>query len=557
MQDQRERAKIDGRATFAGAAYLMGVGLIFLLGRVGAPDGLVQALGPLFGLSAVALLGVLTRSTRVPAFFIADRAAPAPYCGLAFAAFATGVVLCLGPASPLPLAGVAIGLGLSGLIVGPLLRASGASALSDLLATRFPNALLKAAFAGLLLAIGVFVAAAGFEAAVDAFMALFAFSRAMTEAVVAGIVLLMIAPGGLAGLLWGGAASSGVLLIVLALPLAAQFFTGDVAIGAAMRNAGIWREAIAETWIADGVGDPGMNSLLVLTSALAIAALPPLTSPAIASFREGQALRAGALGVVFAALIALAVFVHFVVWPSPAGPMSRGLNASAFLLAALSLCSAGVLSASRARGTDAGGAYGRYMPLASQRLARSRALMLAIVLLCAGMSYRLTFDPKGAIVVAAALSLSLIAPALALALWSRANAAHAIGCVVVSFATAVALGVLEGRIPNAQRLLIGRFARGRPGSSPAGPPRFFLRASAIHARRVETFLWMPPSTPAARAKLRPLLALAYPASSFMASSCTRRSPAAMMRPPLAAGPPSQLVTIPPAPSMIGTSATIS
>jgi len=121
------------------------------------------------------------------------------------------------------------------------------------------------------------------------------------------------------------------------------------------------------------------------------------------------------------------------------------------------------LSASRARGTDAGGAYGRYMPLASQRLARSRALMLAIVLLCAGMSYRLTFDPKGAIVVAAALSLSLIAPALALALWSRANAAHAIGCVVVSFATAVALGVLEGRIPNAQRLLIGALCAGAAG----------------------------------------------------------------------------------------------
>lgn len=81
MQDQRERerAKIDGRAAFAAAAYLMGVGLIFLLGRVGAPDGLVQGLGPLFALAAVALLGVLTRSTRVPTFFIADRAVPAPY----------------------------------------------------------------------------------------------------------------------------------------------------------------------------------------------------------------------------------------------------------------------------------------------------------------------------------------------------------------------------------------------------------------------------------------------------------------------------------------------
>src|ERR1700722_7885291 len=108
MQDQRERerAKIDGRACFAGAAYLMGVGLIFLLGRVGAPDGLVQALGPLFALSGVALLGALTRSTRVPPVFIADRPIPAVYAGLSFAAFAAGLFLCLGPpsAAPLPLA---------------------------------------------------------------------------------------------------------------------------------------------------------------------------------------------------------------------------------------------------------------------------------------------------------------------------------------------------------------------------------------------------------------------------------------------------------------------
>jgi cation/acetate symporter len=463
MQDQRERAKIDGRATFAGAAYLMGVGLIFLLGRVGAPDRLVQALGPLFGLSAVSLLGVLTRSTRVPAFFIADRAIPAPYCGLAFAAFAAGLVLCLGPAGPLPLAGVAIGLCLSGLIVGPLLRASGASALSDLLATRFPNPLLKAGCAGLLLAIGFFVAAAGFEAAVEAFMALFELSRAVTEAVVAGIVLLMIAPGGLAGLLWGAAASAGVLLIILALPIAAQFIGGDAPIGVVIGDAAIWRDAFARGWITQGVGDPRMNSLLVLTSAIAIAALPPLTSPAIASFREGQALRAGALGVAFTALIGVAAFVNLVVWPSPAGPMSSGLKASALLLAALSLCSAGVVSASRARGTNAGGAYGRYMPLASQRLARSRALLLAVVLLCVGMAHRLTFDPKAAIVVAAALSLSLIAPALALALWSRANAAHAIACVVVSLATAATLGALEGRIPNAERLLIGALCAGAAG----------------------------------------------------------------------------------------------
>jgi cation/acetate symporter len=467
MQDQRkrERAKIDGRASFAGAAYLMGVGLIFLLGRVGAPDGLVQALGPLFALSGAALLGVLTRSTRVPTFFIADRAIPAPYAGLAFAAYAAGLFLCLGPpsAAPMPLAGVAIGLGVGGLIVGPFLRASGASALSDILATRFPNLLLKAIFTGVLLAIGIFVAAAGFEAAADAFMALFTASRGAAVAVVAAMLVLMIVPGGLAGLIWGGAANAGILLIILFLPIAAQFFADDAAIGAALRDPALWRDALGQTWSAAGAQDSGTNVLVVLASVLAIASLAPFTGPAIASFREGQAVRAGAFGLLFLALIGLAAFIDLVVWPSPAGPMSSGLKASALLLAALALCSAGVQAASRARGTNAGGAYSRYMPLASQRLARSRALTLALIALCAGLTWRLAIDPRAAVVVAAALSLSLIAPALALAFSSRATPTHAMACVAVSLGLAVVLIAVERRIPDAERLLIGALCAGAAG----------------------------------------------------------------------------------------------
>src|ERR1700688_255489 len=119
-QRERERTKIDGQAVFAGAAYLIGVGLIFLLERLRASDGLVRALGPLFALASLALLGVLTRSTRVPAFFTADRAVPAPYAGLSLAAIAAGMVFCLDSPgdSPLPLAGAAIGLCVSALAVG-------------------------------------------------------------------------------------------------------------------------------------------------------------------------------------------------------------------------------------------------------------------------------------------------------------------------------------------------------------------------------------------------------------------------------------------------------
>jgi hypothetical protein len=462
-QRERERAKIDGRAAFAGAAYLMGIGLIYLLARVGAPDGLVRALGPLFALAGLALLGGLARSSRVPGFFAADRAVPAPYAGLAFAGIAAGLVFCLDPAGapPLPPVGVAIGLGVGALAVGPALRAMNASALGDLLATRFPHPLLRLYFAGLLFAIGALVAAAGFEAAVDAFIALFSPSRGAAATIVAIILTLMIAPGGLAGLLWAAAAGAGMLIVILALPIGVQLLAGDSAIAPLLRDAAIWDDALARAW---GAGaDPGGHLLVVLASALAIASLPPLTAPAIGGFGAGQAARAGVFGLIFAALIGLGAFVDLVVWPAAAEPINGGLKSSAMLAAALTLAAAGAHSASRAWGTNAGGAYERFTPLASQRLARARALMLIVIALCAAAAVRSPFDPKLALFAAATLSLGFAAPALAVASSARANSAHGAAAVVVSLATAWALAALEGRVPEPEKLLIGALCAAAAG----------------------------------------------------------------------------------------------
>jgi hypothetical protein len=467
MPDQRERdrAKIDGRAVFAGAAYLMGIGLIYLLARVGAPDGLVRGLGPLFALTGLVLLGVLTRSTRVPAFFAADRAIPAPYAGLAFAAIAAGLILCLDPLgdSPLPLAGVAAGLVIGALGVGPALRAINASTLSDLLATRFPNPLLKLYFAGLLLAIGALVAAAGFQTALDAFMALFASSRGAAATIIAIILAVMVVPGGLAGLLWAGAASAGVLIIILALPIATQFLASDSSIAPLLRDAGIWSDALTRAWGANAAGDPKAHLLIVLASALAIAALPPLTSPAVGNFGARQALRSGALGLIFAVFIGLAAFVGRILWPAASAPMNDGLKSSAILMAALLLAAAGVHSASRAWGTNASAGYERYTPLASQRLARSRMLTLLVIALCAFVTTRTIVEPKLLVFVAAVISLGLVAPALAVAASARANSAHGAAAVLISLAAAIGLAVLEGRVPEPEKLLIGALCAAAAG----------------------------------------------------------------------------------------------
>ena len=466
MADRREleRARIDGRAAFAAAAYLTGVGLVFVLARVGAPDALVSALGPFFALTGLALLGLLTRSTRVPAFFAADRAVPAPYAGLALAAIAAGIVVCLGPPgeSPLPLAGAALGLGLGALAVGPLLRATGASAPGDLLATRFASRPLRLFLAALLFVIGALVAAAGFEAAANALIAQFALSRGAAAAIIAAVVALTIVPGGLAGLVWGAAASAGIVLFILYLPIAGQFIAGD-AFWPPLREAGLWSDWLTRSWSV-GAGDFEADLLVVVATALAIAALPLFAAPAAASSGERQALRAGGFGLIFAALIGLAVLIAPLAGSAPSGGMMSGLRSTAVLLAALALAVAGAHSASRAWGlTNPRGVDRRYPPLASQRIARSRALALIVVALCAGLADRPILTPQTAIVAAAAMTLGLTAPVLALALFSRARSAHAIASLSASVATALVLGALERGVPDAGRLLIGALSAATAG----------------------------------------------------------------------------------------------
>jgi cation/acetate symporter len=462
MQDQRERerARIDGRASFAGAAFLTGVGLIYLLERVGAPAGLVRALGPLFALAALGLLGVLTRATRMPTFFTADRAIPAAYAGLGSAATAAGFTLCLAAPgrSPLPLAGVAAGVALNALVVSPLLRATHASGLADLLATRFPSTPLRLLVAMLLATIGALVAAAGVAAATDAIVALFEPARAAAATIVAAVVLLTVAPGGLAGLVWGAAASAGMILMILTLPIAAQLLSGDPALPALARGGALVGQTLTPLWSVGAAADV----LVALATGLAVGALAPLTTAAIACSGERQAFRAGLFGVAFAALIALAALLDLGMG-EPTGPMAAGLRATAVVLGALVLAGAGAQAATRAWGARMTGLRHRWAPLASQRLARSRVAMIAVVGGCALLTARTAVNPGVALQLAAALSVGLAAPLIALALFSRATSAHAAAGAVASLASGLFLLILGGGFPDPGRLMICALASGATG----------------------------------------------------------------------------------------------
>ena len=84
---------VAAKASFAAAVFALAVAAIFALERVGAPDRLVTALGPLAGVVGIAALGVLTRAKTLLEFLVARRSVPPFYAGLALAAPIGGFAL--------------------------------------------------------------------------------------------------------------------------------------------------------------------------------------------------------------------------------------------------------------------------------------------------------------------------------------------------------------------------------------------------------------------------------------------------------------------------------
>jgi hypothetical protein len=456
-----DRDRIDGLATFAAASFLTGMGLVAALARVGAPDRLVEALGPLIALLGLTIVGVATRTARLADFLAARRAVPPLYGGLAFAATAAGFVGALGAGAtgraPLPWPAVALGLVGAALIVGPLIRRAGASALSDVLATRFPAAPTRWAFAVALWAAGALTATAGLDMAVDVLVAHVGQSRRAAEIVVALALATTIVPGGMKGLLWSDAASAGGALAI-------------AAIGAALAwsGAGAPAPSLAEAargWLAPSLAHPDSASLLLDTaSALGVGAFFAFVAPAVgAPPRQGG--RAGIYGLAFAlAGLALGATSLAAFAPDAAAaarsPTTSALVGAAIWLPALALARAGVLGAARAAGIDLSTAYARLTVLASRRIARIRLTMLAVIALAAVVSDLRLVDPPRAMTLALALDVALIVPSLLLALVSGGRSPAAFAAVAAGLAVLAQRGFAAGPSARPAEILIGALIAG-------------------------------------------------------------------------------------------------
>jgi cation/acetate symporter len=447
MADQSElEMRINGRAVFAAAAFLICVGLTFILARIGAPDALVHNLGPAIALFALALIGVLARSSRVDAVFSADRLASPTYGAAALAAIAAGLAVCFftdemgdyGPLAAMP-AGVLVGA----IVIGPLARRTGASSLSDLLSARFPSRVLRLIFAVAYFAIGTLIAAGGFETAVSLLSSFVGVSRETAIGVIAVTVILIVTPGGLAGLLWAGAAAAGVIVAVFLAPILTHLSSGGGVTAMIWRAGGEIAALLAGAWSQFDRASPQARGLDAVAVAAGFAAIPPVLTAAFVSSTEVRAMRAGLLGALFAAILALAYFVGRPLWNDTGNLAAAGLRGSAGLVAAVLCACAGAHTASRAVGVE-GKAYGLGTVLASRRLAGARQLAVLAVALCGFFSYRRAIEPSAALLDAAALSLAATVPALGLAASARASAVHVLAGIVVSLAAIVGLAELQG-----------------------------------------------------------------------------------------------------------------
>jgi hypothetical protein len=451
-----EHERAHGLAVFAAATFLLGMGLIVVLERVGAPNGFVQALGPLLALLGVCVIGVLTRAPNLLDFLAARRSATTFYGGLAFAATAAGFVMAMasasGGVSSLPWRGVILGLAGAALLVAPALRGAKASAPADLLATVFPQALTRVVLALAFAAAGLLTAIAGFELATDTLVGAIGADRRFAEALVMLTLALSIVPGGFKGLVWSDAACGGGALLIAAVGagVAIPKMPSPFAPLAVLVNSGLTEPVLG--------GGPDSAIWVGVATVAAIAGFFVFTPPAIGARTVGQARRIGFAGLLLAgAGLALAgiALPYFGALPEGPSRTAVGLIGAATCLPALALARAGVLGATRAGGIDLATAHSRLAVLSSRRIALNRLAMFAAIAICPWGADMRFLNSGRALFLALAIGLAFVTPCLLLALVARPPGGAAAAALGVALVAAVARFAFMGSAPRGPELLIG------------------------------------------------------------------------------------------------------
>lgn len=437
MTSRDSHRHINALAVSAAVLFAIGLTTVLVLARIGVPGRIVGAVGPLLTILGFGLFGSAARNADLASFLAAGRNAPPFYGGLGLTAIIAGMAFCLYPglastSDPPPL-GLASGVALAAIGIAPLLRRFGATSPNDVVATRFsgsPAAFVSGVAAW---ATAALTALAGFEVAVTATQALAAPNRLWAEIIVSAVVVLGVAPGGLAGVIWCAAASGGALILIAALG-SASAWTQHVASSGSL-------EVVAAPF---DLGDPTSLASLV-ASALAAAGFFALQPPALASRDAGAAARAGLAGSALCLVLAAMAIFALAVYPVGAGPLGTdpvaySLIVAATLASVLALAGAAAHASARAFGVALADAPRPFPTPGSVRLARMRLSQISLVVGCAICDSRGVIGSRSALILAMALSLAVTTPLIALAAIGR------VGPRSATIATLAALGVGAARV---------------------------------------------------------------------------------------------------------------
>lgn len=446
------RASIDAGFSFALAAFAIGLGLLGVLARVGLPGALLHFCVWAIIFAGLVVIAVRLRTMRPGEFYAGGRNLPPAYAALAYAGLAAGLFLAfLPPLLPgvgfASLAtGFAAGLTCALCVTGPYLRRSAAFSIADLVGTRFPHPLVRCAIAMIAAGCAVFVALAGFDIALRAFIATTGVGRSLGIAIVGLLLVLLIVPGGLSGVIWLAAGAMIVSLAALGLPAALNIF----------HESPLWLSGTARFAEMSGASSaPAFSPTIALALALGLSALTPLFGPSVASGGRIPALRAGPLAVFFlGALALLSVLTLMRATHAPdippnataaslleslpdllhLGAVLAGLASVFAMTLGIAVAAAGIQSFTTSLGHDIYHPDRRRFGPVSRRLAVARALTILLIVLCAAFLEHHRADPRNLILLATIFSASLVAPVLALTLIKRVIAFDAAAALAVAIA---------------------------------------------------------------------------------------------------------------------------
>ena len=429
MSPETRFLRIDGLTVFAAFAFVAGLAGLATLDRVGAPQSLVSAGGPILALFGFAAFGLSARNADLSSFVAARQRLSAVTGGLSATAIAAGVLFCLSegraPSSDPPTLGLALGLALGALLYAPLLRRFGATSPADVVATRYPYSPPRILAAAAIWSGAALTAFAGFRIAVEAFDSVTS-NRLFAEVVVAAILVFGALPGGLTGVAACAAASGAALVGLAACGYAWGFLTGLPAADVA---------ALAS---ALDLGEPA-GLAPVAATALASAAVFASAPPSAASRSVASAVKAGAIAVAICLALAAAAGGGTPAASSgrvTTSPVAASLLGATTVAGALSLALLGAYQSSRALGLVLAERLRRFGPIPSVRLARMRAAELIVLAGCAVCDSHDLLAPRAALAVGMALMLAFAAPMLALSAIPRvgplAASVGALAAVAVS-----------------------------------------------------------------------------------------------------------------------------